>query len=312
MKFEHILFPVDFSDESRAMNTDVEWLATHFNSRVTLLNVFEIPTNWYGGGDAPLLTGAEFTAYADAAKQSLAAYPLQLPQDRVERLLLEGSAAWQIARVTEQRKMGLIVMGTHGYGPLRRFLLGSVAMKVLHDVKCPVWTHPAQAGSEPQRRAGISRILCSVELSPETVPLLRITKELAADFGASVQLIHCVPETEPRPSGYYDDDLHRSLKGWVDQEVYRLQEEADTDFPLIVTERFIAQDVAEQARLNSADLVIIGRGKVQGVFGTLRTHAYDIIRAVPCPVLSFCLEHTHPKSSREESHAPAARLTPNV
>ena len=31
-------------------------------------------------------------------------------------------------------------MPTHGFGPLRRFLLGSVAAKVLHDAQCPVWT----------------------------------------------------------------------------------------------------------------------------------------------------------------------------
>ncbi len=31
-------------------------------------------------------------------------------------------------------------MPTHGYGPFRRFILGSVTAKVLHDADCPVWT----------------------------------------------------------------------------------------------------------------------------------------------------------------------------
>src|ERR1700688_4681003 len=32
------------------------------------------------------------------------------------------------------------MMPTHGYGPFRALLLGSVTAKVLHDAHCPVWT----------------------------------------------------------------------------------------------------------------------------------------------------------------------------
>ena len=34
----------------------------------------------------------------------------------------------------------VILMPTHGYGPFRRFILGSNTAKVLHDADCPVWT----------------------------------------------------------------------------------------------------------------------------------------------------------------------------
>jgi hypothetical protein len=36
----------------------------------------------------------------------------------------------------------MILMPTHGYGPFRQMLLGSVTAKVLHDSKCPVLTEP--------------------------------------------------------------------------------------------------------------------------------------------------------------------------
>jgi nucleotide-binding universal stress UspA family protein len=62
MKFDRILFPVDFSESSRTLNAQVEWLAARFNSTVTLLHVFEIPSSWYGGADAPMLSGCRSKA----------------------------------------------------------------------------------------------------------------------------------------------------------------------------------------------------------------------------------------------------------
>jgi hypothetical protein len=59
MKIDHILFPVDFSNHSRALNSEVEWLAAQFNSRVTLLHVLEVPTSWYGTGEATLMTSRD-------------------------------------------------------------------------------------------------------------------------------------------------------------------------------------------------------------------------------------------------------------
>jgi nucleotide-binding universal stress UspA family protein len=37
---------------------------------------------------------------------------------------------------------------------------------------------------------------------------------------------------------------------------------------------------------HNADLVVIGRGKLQEALGRLRTNAYAIIRQSPCPVVS--------------------------
>lgn len=298
MKVDHILFPIDFSIQSRVMNADVEWLASHSNCRrITLLHVFEVPAGWYGGGQAPPMLAPDFTEYAAEAKQRLENYSIKLPESRIQRLSVEGSPAWHIAHVAAEQYADLIVMGTHGYGPFRRLLLGSVAMKTLHDVKCPVWTRQAHLGSAAAPLTGISRILCSIELSGETVPMLRSVKGLAAEFGSAVRLFHCVPETASMPFGYFDASLCRSMKDWAREEISRMQQEAGTDFPVDLTGGQIAEDIAELATKEEADLVVIGRGKAQAAFGSLRTHLYEIIREVPCPVLSVSL----PEGQRESS-----------
>jgi nucleotide-binding universal stress UspA family protein len=65
---------------------------------------------------------------------------------RVKRTLLEGDPAPRIVEWAARENPDLIMMATHGCGPFRRLLLGSVTAKVLHDTDRLVWTgvHLAQ------------------------------------------------------------------------------------------------------------------------------------------------------------------------
>jgi nucleotide-binding universal stress UspA family protein len=51
----------------------------------------------------------------------------------------------EIVRFAEEYGADLIVMGTHGYGRVKRFLLGSVADQVVRQARCPVLVVPAKA-----------------------------------------------------------------------------------------------------------------------------------------------------------------------
>lgn len=303
MKFGHILFPTDFSDNSRALTKEVEWLANRFGSRVTLLHVFEIPASWYGACEASFMSVECFDTLKESAKQRLREYPINIPETRIERIVAEGEPALQITNWAEEHAVDLIVMGTHGYGKIRGLLMGSVTAKVIHDVSCPVWTNSLASLKEKGQNGGISNIVCAVDLTTEAVPLLRFTKELARELGATAQVVNSVPEMESRPDKYFDFDLHRYLTDSARVEISKVQRQAGTDFPLIMSEKPISRAVADAAVALSADLIVIGRGKSQETFGRLRTHAYDIIRQAPCPVLSFALaQPARTSSSCNEEH----------
>lgn len=53
-----------------------------------------------------------------------------------------GSAAEAIVEYAIRHAGDLIVLGTHGYGPVKRFLLGHVADRVIRQARCPVLTVP--------------------------------------------------------------------------------------------------------------------------------------------------------------------------
>ena len=150
MDMNKILLPVDFPSPSPGMIHQATFLARHFHSEIILLHVVP-PLNYPAG---MLESGHELTArdlHAEiiqrAQKELDQSLRSELDGIAVKRLLLRGDPAKEIARMARDEKVGLIVMSTHGRGALYRFLLGSVATKVLHDSDCPVWVtaHVEQA-----------------------------------------------------------------------------------------------------------------------------------------------------------------------
>ncbi len=283
MKLNHILFAVDFSENSRRLNYQVEWLAQKFQSQVTLLHVFEIPVSWYSGMNPPIFGASEIGRLRDAEQKRLKDYQLNVPEPQVNRVLLQGGAAWQLTDWAETHPTDLIVMGTRGLSALSRIFMGSVAMNVLHGVNCPVWTEVTADAAEFR---GIEKIVCPIELTDEAVPLLRFVKQVSEAFGAKVCLTHAIPAgAESYP--FVDVHFQRHLEEWAKNEVEKRQTEAGTNFPLAITSGTVEHDIGKIAADERADLMVIGRGRSQKILGALRTHAYEIIRHVRCPVLSY-------------------------
>ena len=62
----------------------------------------------------------------------------------VTTMIAEGHAAEEIIKAAQQTKANLIAMSTHGRSGLRRWALGSITDKVLHESAVPVLTVQAK------------------------------------------------------------------------------------------------------------------------------------------------------------------------
>jgi nucleotide-binding universal stress UspA family protein len=71
-----------------------------------------------------------------------------LPRERVHVRLAQGIPGEQIVRRAQEEAADLVVMGTHGWSGVVRWMLGSVAHHVIQTAPCPVLT-VAPAGSGP-------------------------------------------------------------------------------------------------------------------------------------------------------------------
>jgi nucleotide-binding universal stress UspA family protein len=268
-----IVLPVDFSERSPGAARYAHSLAARFGCHLTLLHVVSPLQFEYGAMDIGGYMLAELYQNRVAqAGQELAAFLAgELTGEHVERLVLEGDTARRIVELAHERP-SLIVMPTHGYGPFRRFILGSNTAKVLHDADCPVWTgvhiEDAPPGSVPPRH-----ILCAVDLGPQSAKTVCWAAWLARQFASRVSLLHVMASAP---------DMHDAAR----KELMSLQQAAGLDAPLSLESGDAAPAICAAAALNGADVLVIGRGSAAGVFGRLRTNAYAIIRQSPCPVVS--------------------------
>lgn len=290
MKIQHILFPTDFSDLSEATEAHVRQFAQHFGAQVTALHVIELPAAFYGMSAGYFFETPDAESLQDRARETMQSV---LPGMVAERAVKLGNPAFVIAEFAEANAVDLIMMPTHGYGPFRRALIGSVTAKVLHDAKCPVWT---MAHAETPAEGGpldLNRIVCAVDLVPESVPVVRKAADLAQSFGAQLWLAHAVPRVHTFHDQYAGEaDLwavqrQHFYADHARQEIAKVQAEAGTHFNICVDAGPVAEVIAEVARKHRAHLVVTGRGAMEHFLGTVRSHAYPIIHEAPCPVVSL-------------------------
>ena len=147
---ETILVGTDFSDASAAATAYAISLARALKARLYLLHV--VPE-----ADVRVLTAIRTylqsevtpetlvaTFYTEATKRLAALVEEAQATDVVhERLIVTGDPAATIMSEAAAKQVQLIILGTHGRRGVTRFLMGSVAERVLREAPCAVLVVPA-------------------------------------------------------------------------------------------------------------------------------------------------------------------------
>lgn len=155
-----ILYATDFSPAARAAWPWVLALASASGAAVDLLNVAAQPIPDHHLSPemlaqmARLLKEQAQTEAERFLQDAERTWPGSLPRERVTVLIGHGVVGEQVARWAQQRHAELIVMGTHGWSGLLRWMLGSVAQHVIQSAPCPVLTVSPHAGGKEPSHAG--------------------------------------------------------------------------------------------------------------------------------------------------------------
>jgi nucleotide-binding universal stress UspA family protein len=285
LSLRKMLIPIDFSERCLGAAQYAIPLAEHFHSEVDLLHVLPPFGDYDDAGVDGVTIGEIMTARRVKAQKKIDDFlNAALHHLPVKRILLDGDPAQRIIEWSLRERFDLIMMPTHGYGPFRRLLLGSVTAKVLHDADCPVWTGVHLEQGPPVEWGTLGRIACAVDLSRSSEKTLNWAARLAGEFNAVLFLIHVVPRLASPGEEYYSFEFHRKVVDAADNRISQLQTRAGTDALVLLEGGEIPDAVCAAAAREHVNLLVIGRGLINA--SRLPTNAYAIIRTSTCPVVS--------------------------
>lgn len=194
------------------------------------------------------------------------------------------------------RGYGLLIMATHGRGFLARVALGSVAERVLQRAPCPMLLVPSRTEAHMNVRLPYRKILVSTDFSPASEAGLKIARQEATRTGAKLILTHVIEQPIPQELlEMHDMGIAQSALEVFEKarREFRNQLESakqsmnapDVQAVLLEKSYSVANSLAEHARTQEADLIIIsatGAGKRMNFIGGV---AERVVRQAPCPVL---------------------------
>jgi nucleotide-binding universal stress UspA family protein len=276
---KNILFATDFSGASMKAFPYAAALGRKFGASVFACHII-VPT--------PLLAAAPqsavyfYQAERDAAEKELENIlhsPL-LEGARTKSLLPSGLLGDCLVEEIKNNDVDLVVAGTHGHTGWRRLLLGSAVEDICRTATCPVLTVGPDLPSAP---VTFSRILVPTDLSDESLASLPFVARLASAYGASVKVLHVLPEeTANNPDAKkLSEPILKSMT-----HIFAPQLEAiPTEFSIETGDT--VETILKVARESKADLIAMGIRNAFLPSIHIRTSvAYRVMASSTCPVLT--------------------------
>jgi universal stress protein A len=139
---KNILVPTDFSEYSDKALQEAIDIARQYQAKVTLLHVIELVIHCTVDYclDPQTITQVEMESIT-ASKKMIQDQMNKFPEPKAVEVIADirkGVPYEEILKAQEEKKCDLIVIASHGQTGLMRFLVGSVAEKVLRHSKGPV------------------------------------------------------------------------------------------------------------------------------------------------------------------------------
>lgn len=199
-------------------------------------------------------------------------------------MMLEGPVAECLLQCACDKKIDLIVVGTHGRGGIGKALLGSVAEKVFRHSSVPVLT----IGPNIHHTRGCDRvrqILAPCDLTPKSHPAVKYACDLAKAHDSKVTVLNVV---EDLSEGARVD--HERVEARIRERLVAIvggkAEGLDVSYRIEFGR--VAPTILDAACSTSADLIVLGIRPSSGVLDRFQWPiAYELVREASCPVLTM-------------------------
>ncbi len=291
-----ILVPLDESSLAEAALSLASRIAKSSGGRVTLFTVphaFGSDMAWYydamsASPGVPIAYAsldeivAESTAEAEAYLAGLSER-LKGEGVDVDTMIGDASPSEAILKAADDIDADLIVISTHGRGGVGRWMLGSVATKLLQSTARPALIVRAGADADLSE---IERIDVALDGSKAAEQVLPTAARLASWMHLPLRLIHVIPRTHDRVH-HSVIDAHASILMSAETYLERVKDEA-ARWNSVVTHHVVTGDDEAQALLEADPgglLAITSHGRggaARWLFGSV---ADRVVRNALRPVL---------------------------
>jgi nucleotide-binding universal stress UspA family protein len=303
--FKKILIPLDGSGLS-ARAVPVAYALAGPDTELILVRAIDpvriaLGISAYGVG-SPWLD--ELSQPRRQAADQLALVRASLPADLgVDSYVTEGEAAATIVDTARDTTTDLIVMSSHGYSGLSRWMLGSVTERVIRAAPCPVLV--------VRGRQRYDHILVTLDGSPLSEQALAPALAVATAFHAEVTMLRAIePQTLTAAEVKQLDELEPGLgQGLIDAQIseaedYLRRMAAASGLPrgafkVVIPATNAAEAIVFYAETHPVDLIAMvthGRSGLQR--WTLGSVTEKVLRATECSILVI-------RPQRTDGQAPA-------
>jgi len=291
-----ILLATDGSPEAeRALGTAAK-LSETLGAELHLVSVEPMPDplSWPEARImSPELRGDMRERAEDAARDTLEGQAEKIREMDVEVSgvhAVAGRPDAEIVRVAEEVGAGLVVLGSRGLGPVRRAVMGSVSLSVVHHSHCSVLVvREGVDGGLP------GRVLLAVEGSKESRAAAEAAAEISASTGSGLHVVFVIPTAEQLYGPhFYSAEIKQSVReqaeddvrAFLDEQVGWIEERGGKVEDTHVAVGRPDAEIVKLAEELPAGLTVVGSRGLGGVRRALVGSVSDsVIRHAHGPVL---------------------------
>lgn len=273
----HILVPVDFSEQSVIALTQSYNLARLTKAEITLIYVIDDDEH------NPL------SFFLKSKKQNKKALEKNI-KERLEQVAADahhksgvktntmisyGKIYDQINAAAKKIKCSFIIMGTNGAAGFKRRFIGSNALRVIREAPCPVITIKGK-----KHRFGCQLILLPLDLTTETRQKVNKAIELATYFGSAIKVVSVVTTD--------DEFIVNKLKRQLSQVKNYIDEREIVCTAEMVKGDNVAEELVKYAKQVKADLIMImTQEEMNWTERFIGSAAQEVINTTDIPVLTI-------------------------
>jgi nucleotide-binding universal stress UspA family protein len=293
-----VLVATDFSNASEKPIRHALAIARHFGAKFYLTHVVSSLGYTFAGPQAVVLASEAALRDIGHLEQSLVDQGA-LRGIEHEFLVREGIVWEQLQTLINEKRVDLVVVGTHARQKLGKFFLGSIAEQIFRHSRCLVLTvGPGALLDSPLDSRPFGPFLFATDFGEASLHALPRAISFANHFGVKLVLVHIEPIT-PVPEGFHwsrtSVDVGQLRESARREALQKLSKLVTSHEPLAVSPDFLvkfghpAKTIQHVASEIGADLIVMGLNSTSHIDTASHVpwgHAYEVVCGATCPVLT--------------------------